>query len=589
VAKFKITGPDGGTFEVTAPDGATEQEVLSFAQSQFSAKADKLKTQAEADKKLYDPAAGQGAVENFAAGVGKAVYDTGRGIKQLASYVVPGMDSNAITADIVEARKRDKALMDTGAGMAGDIAGNVGMALLPGGALKGASVVASKIPAAARVAEVLGAAGGTLLAPKSIPAALAVGGGMGLIQPAESGTERVTNTLLGAALSGGAQALTKGAARVASPQTRPEVQALLDEGVSLTPGQILGGAAQRVEDGLTSLPIMGDSIKAAQKRGIVSFDRAAINRALEPVGDSLPKGMEGREAVAYAQSVLGDAYDSLLPKLTGELNAARPANALPAAAGQAAKPTLREELDVIRQMGSNLPPEQAGQLGRILDKEVMSRFTSAGKASGETLKNIESRLGELAKSLGRSDNYDNRTLGDAVKETQAALRRMIEDVNPQYAKELSAINSGYANFKRIQKAAAGVGATDGIFTPAQLQSAVKAGDASKDKARFAVGDALMQDLSEAGKGVLSRTVPDSGTPFRFANMATLGSGAVNPLIPGIAGVGALAYSPPVQKVIEALLVKRPELLRQLAPKIAAAAPYASSATLAVPATVNANQ
>lgn len=33
--KYRITGPDGGTYEITAPEGANEQQVLAFAQQQF--------------------------------------------------------------------------------------------------------------------------------------------------------------------------------------------------------------------------------------------------------------------------------------------------------------------------------------------------------------------------------------------------------------------------------------------------------------------------------------------------------------------------------------------------------------------------
>jgi hypothetical protein len=178
-------------------------------------------------------------------------------------------------------------------------------------------------------------------------------------------------------------------------------------------GQILGGAAQRVEDGATSLPILGDAIKAAQKRGIVSFDTAAINRSLKPLGQKLPDGLEGRAAIDHAQQALGDAYEGLLPKLKGDLNSGRPANAI-GATGQAAKPTLIDELDSIRQLGANMPEQQAAQLNRIIDNEVMNRFTPAGKASGETLKNIESKLGGLAKDFSRSDNYDVRTLADGT-------------------------------------------------------------------------------------------------------------------------------------------------------------------------------
>ncbi len=33
---FRITGPDGATYKVTAPDGASEQDILSYVQSQAS-------------------------------------------------------------------------------------------------------------------------------------------------------------------------------------------------------------------------------------------------------------------------------------------------------------------------------------------------------------------------------------------------------------------------------------------------------------------------------------------------------------------------------------------------------------------------
>jgi hypothetical protein len=33
--KYRITGPDGGTYEVTAPEGATQEQVLAYAQQNY--------------------------------------------------------------------------------------------------------------------------------------------------------------------------------------------------------------------------------------------------------------------------------------------------------------------------------------------------------------------------------------------------------------------------------------------------------------------------------------------------------------------------------------------------------------------------
>lgn len=366
-----------------------------------------------------------------------------------------------------------------------------------------------------------GAVGGALTGGASV-ARSAVGAGMGALSGEAAGA---THELTGnPALTASAGLLAPaGAAKVLGGGVKlsPQAQLLADEGVTLTPGQIKGGAVRRAEDAATSIPVLGDAIKSAQRKGIETFDAAALNRALEPIGAKLPGHLKGNQAVEYTYGKLGDAYDNLLPNLKGDLNAVPGAGGLPKTAGQAAPPSFRQEIENIRQMGQNLPEPQRGQLGRILDREIIDRFTGQGKASGETLKEIESKLGGIAKRAGKSDDYDVRTMGDAVQEAQNAMRRMVENVNPAYQGELAKINAGYANFKKVQNAASKVGAQEGVFTPAQLHAAVRAGDPSKDKARFSEGNALMQDLSTAGKSTLSQTVPDSGTPMRGALMYSL--------------------------------------------------------------------
>jgi len=340
------------------------------------------------------------------------------------------------------------------------------------------------------------------------------------------------------------------------PKLSPKAALLDSENVSLTPGQIIGGSVQRAEDAATSIPVIGDAIKGAQRRGIESFDAAAINRALAPIGDQLPKHLKGRQAVEYAYAKLGDAYDSLLPNLKGDMNAGAPANALPATAGQAAPRTFKQDLDAIKTMGQSLPPGARRELNDIIKNEVVDKFTPSGLASGETLKAIESELNTIAKAYRNSESYGTRQLGKAVEEIQASMRRMVENVNQNYRGELAKVNEGYANFKKVQAAAANIGALDGVFTPAQLQRAVRAGDTTKDKRAFSEGDALMQDLSEAGKSVLSSTVPDSGTPMRSAVQAAM----THPLRSTLLGIpialGAAAYSSPIQAAMQSFLTSK---------------------------------
>ena len=403
----------------------------------------------------------------------------------------------------------------------------------------------------------------------SLGARMAGGAGGGVALSALNPTtgdywpEKGKQMAIGGVTGGVLPAVTAGAARVIKPRTNPQVQALRAEGVKMTPGQMLGGWAQRVEDAATSAPVAGDAIKQAQMRGLQTFNRAAINRALKPVGKQLPKSIEaGRDAIDYAINTLDDAYDDLLPKLGGVID-----------------DQFKGDIDTIYAMGQNLGKPQAAQLGRIIKNEIINRFTENGRrATGTVLKDIESKLGGMAKDFARSDNYDVRTMGIAVKELQASLRRMIERANPKYQGQLGNINNGYANLMRVQNAAGRTGAKEGVFTGAQLQAAVRQLDPSKNKRAFARGNAMMQDLSEPAKSVLSQTVPDSGTPMRLLvdNPLTFAWGTAK-AIPMW-----MLYSKPGQWLSEALIARRPQLAAPVSKAIRQASPYLTPGLTAAP-------
>lgn len=79
--------------------------------------APKKKNQPDALDRSFDPTIGMSGAQKFLAGMGKSFTDTGRGVGQMF-----GLTSQQ---DIDEAKARDKALMATGAGTFGNIAGEV--------------------------------------------------------------------------------------------------------------------------------------------------------------------------------------------------------------------------------------------------------------------------------------------------------------------------------------------------------------------------------------------------------------------------------------------------------------------------------
>lgn len=385
--------------------------------------------------------------------------------------------------------------------------------------------------------------GGAQLAGRAL-ASGATGAVLGASQPVTDtenfGSEKAKQA--GVGFAGGALAapVTSFLAGIVKPAVDKGVASLNKAGVTTTVGQTLGGAANRIEQALSSVPFLGDMIKQARYRSIEDFNRAAYSRALEPIGLSMDKSMPvGRAGIAAVESKLSDAYNTLLPKLTGSVD-----------------DQLGNELRSLVQGAQSLGPDKARQFSAILQQQIGKRVTPQGNMSGETIKTIESELGRLARGYRSSADFDSRQLGDAVREAQAAIRRMVERQNPNLAPELAKINEGWANYVRLESAAALIGARDGVFSPAQLLSAVKASDRSVRKGAFSRGDALMQDLAETGKRVLGDTVPDSGTASR--TLAALGAGGfIEPTTATLGAVGMLPYTRAGQSMANAALTSRP--------------------------------
>lgn len=372
--------------------------------------------------------------------------------------------------------------------------------------------------------------------------------------------EKGKQVATGAAVGGALPAVASGLARMVSPNAsrNPNLQLLRNEGVTPTIGQALGGFAGRVEEKLQSVPLMGDAINAARGRAGEEFQEAAFNRALAPVGQKLPAGLSGRDAVAHTENVLRQSYDDVLTRI----------GAIPADQAFASKVSNLQQM-----VGRDVLSKQAKKKFQMVLNDVQSAFDN-GVLTSEGFKRVESQLGsDFRKLTSSQDIYDGR-LAPAVKQLQEELRDLLQRQAGGAADDLKATNTAWANFKRVQTAAARVGAEGGEFSPAQFQSAVRALDKSKDKGAFARGSALGQDLGDAGRSVLTGKVADSGT----AGRAMLGVGALgssyllNPAIAaGLLG-GAGAYLSPAQRALVAAVASRPAAAQPAAKALRKVAP-----------------
>jgi hypothetical protein len=351
--------------------------------------------------------------------------------------------------------------------------------------------------------------------------------------------------------AGAATAPLAGAlARFVSPRasTNANVQTLLDEGVGLTPGQMGGGVVKSLEDKAISVPLLGSIVSNAQRRGTEDLNRVAINRALAPIGQELPRDIAvGRAGVDFAQEALDNAYGALLPQLTVRVD----------------QQFGNEVGNVLR--STALRQELRQELQDTVAERVLNRFNN-GVMDGQTMKEVESELGVLARDAMSSKEAGIRTMGTGLREIQRNLRELVERSNPQHAGELQAINRGYANMAVIDRAAGGAGAVEGVFSPNQLASAVRQNNQTVRKRGYAAGNALMQDLSDPAKALMPSSVANSGTADRllaaggWGALAGGGAGLAALLNPKTAAVLSpmLAYTRPGMTAAQYAMARRPQ-------------------------------
>lgn len=191
MARFRITGPDGGTYEINAPDTASEQDVLDFAQKRISAKPQREKTGMLS-------AAAQGAAQGLSFGFSDEIEGAARGAYD--ALTTDKSFTDAYGERVGAARERQRhAVEDQPLAYYG---GEIGTALaVPGGlaraGVRGATARAADLglgarsAAAAREGAAYGAAYGAGTAEGGIPERISgaasgavVGGALGAAVPA---------------------------------------------------------------------------------------------------------------------------------------------------------------------------------------------------------------------------------------------------------------------------------------------------------------------------------------------------------------------------------------------------------------------
>ena len=326
--------------------------------------------------------------------------------------------------------------------------------------------------------------------------------------PTEAGDDGGTYLLkkagqagLGGVFGGAGGALTRGVARPTA-----DAQALIRQGVRLTPGQAAGGFWNNVEQKLTSLPFAGDVIDRGRRRAVEDVQERAIERAT---------GTPGLRTVRAANDAIEDAYDQAVPHIR-----ANPGGIFEAA--QAYNAALQNP---------RLIPEYRDILTGLWDKH----FSQYSLLQGRGLKELDSELGSLSRDYLKGSPHD-RVLGQAINDIKVAMRQGWAQGGGMPAVEagrLNAANRAYRGMIPINEVASR--RADELAMPSPLRKALAKQDRTQVTRRY-------DDLLDPAARTLTQTIPDSGTAGRSALQSpmkmALGLGASLPAWLATSGPGA---------------------------------------------------
>lgn len=421
MAKFRVTSPDGATYEITAPDGATEQEAVAYAQQQFGG-----------SKAATKPSTVKDVAKSAATGVVKGV----QGLASMGESLTPGgMTRNILNrfganipspmAPMENAVNQFGHKPETRAGRYAEAVGEMAPnALAPGGLARRAASVVLPAVAGEGAREATEALGGNQLAQGAAKFGGAVLGGLGS-SGAVAGRLGRGRTALGALPAQDANALTQRAAQFRGAGIQPTLIDVIDDsgrGAVRAAASRMTPARQRATDFQDGRQLDLPSRIGGQARRVMSQDPRT------------PDQIRAEMATRRAQNA-----DQAFGAVRGDTVHLAPegVQALRSDYGRAAiREAARRERD----------PNTRAALMRLGEAALDNPSTPITVGMADRVSRV--LLGQSQEAARRGDNDLATTLGGLGR----SVRGPTAEASPGYADALQ----GYGADSRLQEAA-GVG------------------------------------------------------------------------------------------------------------------------------------
>lgn len=469
----------------------------------------------------YDPTAGEGRLQfgpfhtgiHTSEGVNRILAGTGRGLVHTVNSLrdlvgdtgKPKQNlSGIITGQQPESRLEEEAhidapLLNTTSGKFGNMIGETAITAPLGAGV--ASGVAS-----------FGKLGADIAGNAFSNAALQ--GGVQGTATSDNG-DRGVNSLVGALTGGTLSVGGSAASKLARGLTRtPEAQRLLDEGISLTPGQLNPkGFMNQFEQAAESLPGAKQVIEPSRDSAEHAYQAVIIGKGAAP--GSAPIKPSGN-----IHDMLQQAYDTYAPLYTQ-------------AHGYPVTPSI------VRTAGGDIPlanafehSARAAGVPKSLQKSenewLQDRLTQLPKnPKSEDLLQLRSDIRQRARTANLKNDTNSGHVANINSRAEQTVTQALESqLPPAPLKALSSADSNYGNYKVIENAVAKSKDNLAGLTPQKLSQAIS--DAVPDAAYARGAGGPLRDLAKAGTEVFQNVSPPTGA--RLATLASAGLGVAHPYV-----------------------------------------------------------
>jgi hypothetical protein len=455
----------------------------------------------------YDPTEEMSGWQKYAAGMGKSFADPWLRLKQLAGA--------ASQKDVDEATQRDRALMNTGAGLAGNVTGSVAQSIPLAGGL---GIAAKAVP-------MLGRAAAAAPLASRIGSAGLQGGLQGAAAPVTSEQTAAGNIAGGAAMGAAGQGIAStlsAAARPAINAATPAISALARKaeqlGIPLTAAQVSGSPIGRAATNFFGgLPLGGSGKKAEQQ--IAGFNKNVT-------GTFGPQTEDAVRAVGTAKKSLGQGFNDISDR-----------NTLLMTQGDF------DKLDAIplTHLANTGESGEANSLQTVVDNIKKLHRDNGGQTPGTQYQGWRSNAGTNANSAtGNMKNSWNAV--------QSALDDAMDRSMPQADRDAWAdLRQKYSAMKTVERAlpASGEANIEGTIDPKKLSAVMNSNSprnaANRNAMQQPVGTSGsdLADVAQVGNAFVPKTVPDSLAAHLPAGVgeALKGLGREGATFAGAAGVG----------------------------------------------------